>query len=55
MLRSDISQFMSRSSFKTLEGMIPRAREREIDIETEKKRNLAEVQVSMDSGKMPMT
>ena len=40
MLRSDIRQFMSQSSCKTLEDMITRAREREIDLEMEKKRNL---------------
>jgi len=32
MLRSDIRQFMSQSSYKTLEDKIARAREREIDI-----------------------
>ena len=38
MLRSDIRQFMSRSSCKMLEDMISRAREREIDLEMERKR-----------------
>ncbi|CAH1431387.1 unnamed protein product [Lactuca virosa] len=38
MLRSDIRQFVSRSSCKTLDDMIARAREREIDLEMERKR-----------------
>ena len=38
MLRSDIQQFMSRSSCKTLEDMITGTRDREIDIEMERKR-----------------
>ena len=37
-LRSDIRQFVSRSSCKTLEDMIVRARERVIDLEMEKNR-----------------
>ena len=36
--RSDIRQFVSRSTCKTLEDMTVRAREREIDLEIEKKR-----------------
>ena len=40
MLRSDIRQFVSRSSCKTLEDMIAMVRERDIDLELEKKRNL---------------
>ena len=55
MLRSDINQFVSRSSCKTLEDMIARPREREIDLEAEKKRKLAEFQISMGSGKRPKT
>ena len=47
MWRSDISQFVSRSSYKTLEDMIAQGREREIDIETEKKKKLAKVQIFM--------
>lgn len=38
MLRSDIRQFISRSSCKTLDDIVVRAREREIDMEMEKKR-----------------
>ena len=38
MLRSDIRQFVSRSSCKTLDDMIARARERGIDLEMERKR-----------------
>ena len=38
MLRSDIQQFVSRSSCRTLEDTISRARERDIDLEMEKKR-----------------
>ena len=38
MLRRDIRQFVSRSSCKTLEDMITSVREREIDLEMEKKR-----------------
>ena len=38
MLRSDIWQFMIRSSFKTLEDIIARDKEREIDLEIERKR-----------------
>ena len=53
MLRSDIWQFVSRSYCKTLEEMIKRDREREIDLEVETKRNLDEVQVSGGSGKRP--
>ena len=38
MLRSDIWQFVSRSNCKTFEDMIARARQREIDLEMERKR-----------------
>ena len=38
MLRSDIRRFVCRSSCKTLEDMIARAREIEIDLEMERKR-----------------
>ena len=53
MLRSDIRQFMIQSSCKTLEDMLARAREREIDLEMEKKRNPDEVQVSRGSDNRP--
>lgn len=38
MMRSDTRQFMSRSICKTLEDMIARAREMEINLEMERKR-----------------
>ena len=38
MLRSDVQQFVSRSSCRTLEDTISRARERDIDLEMEKKK-----------------
>ena len=38
MMRSDIREFVSRSTCKTLEDMIARAREREIDLEHIRKR-----------------
>ncbi|XP_052621163.1 uncharacterized protein LOC128127020 [Lactuca sativa] len=53
MLRSDIQQFVSRSSCMTLEDMIARAKEREIDLEMERKRKSDEVQTSGDSSKRP--
>ena len=53
MLRSDIRQFVSRSSCKTLDDMIARAREREIDLEMEKKRKPEAVSGSGGSGKRP--
>nr|KAJ0224671.1 hypothetical protein LSAT_V11C100043830 [Lactuca sativa] len=46
MLRDDIRQFVSRSSCKTLEDMIARAREREIDLEQIRTRKPDEVQVA---------
>lgn len=52
MLQSDIHQFVSRSSYKTLEDMIARARERELDLEMERKRKPEGVQ-SWSSGKKP--
>ena len=36
-LRSDIQQFFSRSSCKTLDNMISRAREKDMDLEMERK------------------
>ena len=54
MLRSDIRQFVSRSSCKTLDDMIARAREREIDLEMEKKRKLEAASGTGSSGKNPM-
>ena len=50
MLRDDIREFVSRSSCKTLEDMIARAREREIDLEHLGKRKPEGVQVSTGSG-----
>ena len=43
MLRDDIREFVSRASCKTLEDMISRAREREIDLEQIRKRKPDEV------------
>ena len=45
MLRNDIQQFVSRSISKTLEDLIARAREREIDLEIERKINPNQAQV----------
>ena len=53
MLRSDIMQYVSRFSCKTLEDMIVRAGESEIDLEMERKSKPDETQVSGGSGKMP--
>ena len=53
MLRSDITQFVSRSNCKTLEDMIARVREREIDLEQIRKRKLYEIQVATSPGKRP--
>lgn len=53
MLRSDIQQFVSRSSCKTLEDMIARAREREINVEMEKKRKPYLVSSGECSGMRP--
>ena len=53
MLRRDIWQFVSRSSCKTLEDRIEQAREREIDMEMERKWKPYEVQISGGSGKRP--
>lgn len=39
MLKDEIQEFVSMSSCRTLEDMIARAREREIDLETVRKRN----------------
>ncbi|XP_023757544.1 uncharacterized protein LOC111906035 [Lactuca sativa] len=53
MLRSDIRQFVSRSSCKMLEDMISRARKWEIDLEMEKKRKYEYVSIVEGSGKRP--
>ena len=53
MLRSNIQKFVSRSNWKTLEDMIARAREKEIDLEMEKKRNPNLVISVVSSGKRP--
>ena len=53
MLRNDICQFVSRSNCKTLEDMITRAREREIDLEMEKKRKPEVAFGVACSGKKP--
>ncbi|KAL7605587.1 hypothetical protein Lser_V15G15349 [Lactuca serriola] len=53
MLRSDIRQFVSRSRCKTLDEMIAMAREKEIDLETERKRKPEVVSGSGNSGKNP--
>ena len=53
-LRGDIRQFVSRSSCSTLEDMIVRATERDIDLETERKRKSNQVQGLEGSGKRPM-
>ena len=52
MLRSDLRQFLSRSSCKMLEDMIVRAREREIDLEMERKGSHSTLSVE-GSGKRP--
>ena len=46
MLTSDIRQFVSRSSCRTLEHMIGRVREREIDLDMERKMKSDQTQVS---------
>ncbi|XP_023731847.1 uncharacterized protein LOC111879616 [Lactuca sativa] len=53
MLRSDIHQFVNRSSCNMLEDMIARAREREIDLKMERKRKLDSVSGMEGSGKKP--
>ena len=53
MLRSDIWQFVSPSSCKKLEDMIARAREREIDLEMERKREPNDIQTAGGLGKRP--
>ena len=53
MLRSDIRQFVSRSSCKMMEDMIVRARERLIDLEMERKRKADSAASVEGSGKRP--
>lgn len=53
MLRSDIRQFVSRSSCNTLEDTIVRAIEREIGLDIERKRKSDQAHVSGGSGKRP--
>ena len=53
MLRSDIQQFVSRSSCKKLDDIIERDMEREIDLETETKRKSDQAQSSRGMGKRP--
>lgn len=53
MLRSDIREFVSISSCRTLEDMVARARERELDLEMENKRNSDQVKSLEDLGKRP--
>lgn len=53
MLKSDIRQFVSRSSWRTPEDMIMSDREREIDLEMERKRKTDQAQDSGGSSKMP--
>lgn len=53
MLRSDIRQFVSVSSCRTLDEMVTRDREREIDLDTERKRKPDQAQASKGAGKKP--
>ena len=53
MLQSDICQFMSRSSCKMLDDMILRDREREIDLEMERKMKTEVVSGAGSSSKIP--
>ena len=53
MLRSDIRQFVCRSSCKRQQDMTVTAREREFDLEMERKRRSDEAQVSAISSKRP--
>ena len=51
MLRSDIRKFVNRSSCKTLDDMVVRSREREIDLDLEKTTKSDQVQSSDGLGK----
>lgn len=53
MLRSDIRQFVSKSSCKTLDDMVARSREGEIDLEMENKRKSDQLQSLEGLGKRP--
>ena len=53
MLKDEIWEFVSMSSCRRLEDMIVRARERQIDMETVRKRKLVQAQVSQGSDKNP--
>ena len=55
MQRDDIMEFMSISRCKTLNDMISRAREWEIDLENLRKRGPEQVQVVEGPGKRPKT
>ena len=52
-LRSNIRQFMSISSCRTLDDLVASARERKTKLETEKNRKSDQFQSSDDSGKRP--
>ena len=53
MLRADIREHVGYSAYPTLESMIARAREREIDLEHIRKRKSETAQVTGVSGKKP--
>lgn len=53
MLKDEIREFMSMSRCRTLEHIIARAREREIDLETMKKMKSVQEHVSEGLGKKP--
>lgn len=52
-LRLDISEFVSFSACQTLEDVISRAREREIDLEHIGKKKAEQVKTARDSAKKP--
>ena len=51
MQKDEIREFVSMSSCKKFDDMITRVREREIDMETVRKRNLVQAHVLGGSGK----
>lgn len=55
MLREDIKEFVSFSSFWKLEDMIARTREREINLENLSKKKEEQVQKAKASAKKPKT
>lgn len=53
MLKDEIQKFMSMSIYNTLDNMIARAWEWEIDLDTLRKRNSVQAQVSEGLAKKP--